>query len=301
VGLLIDCEGTPGGSSLPGTPCNDGDANTTDDQWNSNCNCVGTPVIFDCLGVANGGALPGSPCNDGDPNTMDDSWTSECECTGTAYVVDCMGVVNGSAMPGTPCDDGDASSTGDTWNSDCECAGTLALVDCAGIPGGGAFMDDCGTCAGGSTGVVPNADDDEDGLLPCEDNCRTAFNPGQADFDEDGVGDACDNCVWVYNPDQPDIDGNGVGDACDLQTGLVEFDLNSSFSFHPNPSNGNVQVTCTVPGAKYLRFHNALGALIFEAPVRQQLDLQELAMGVYMVLVLDAEGRPLAQTRLVRQ
>lgn len=162
-------------------------------------------------------------------------------------------------------------------------------------------MDDCGTCAGGNTGVEPNADEDSDGLMACEDNCSTAFNPGQADFDQDGVGDACDNCVWVYNPDQPDIDGNGVGDACDLQTGLVEYDLNSTFSFYPNPTNGNVFVTCSVPGGRTLRFHNALGALVFEAPMRQQLDLQQLAMGVYMVLVLDAEGRPLAQTRLVRQ
>ena len=46
---------------------------------------------------------------------------------------------------------------------------------------------------------------------------------------------------------------------------------------------------------------NALGALVFEAPVRKQMDLRELAMGVYTVLVLDAEGSPLAQTRLVRQ
>jgi hypothetical protein len=142
---------------------------------------------------------------------------------------------------------------------------------------------------------------DQDGLMVCEDNCSAVFNPGQADFDEDGVGDPCDNCVWVYDPLQPDIDGNGVGDACDVLTGLMEYSSTSTFSLYPNPTNGPVIVTCAVDGARSLRFHNALGAVIFQAPVRQQLDLEQLATGVYMVIVLDATGRPLAQTRLVRQ
>jgi hypothetical protein len=37
-----DCQGVAGGSALPGTPCNDGNACTINDQWNSSCQCVGT-------------------------------------------------------------------------------------------------------------------------------------------------------------------------------------------------------------------------------------------------------------------
>jgi len=174
-------------------------------------------------------------------------------------------------------------------------------VDCAGVPGGTATIDDCGTCAGGTTGLIPDDDVDGDDLLECMDNCSTVFNPNQADFDGDGVGDACDNCVWVYNPDQADTDGNGHGNACEAFTGIPSEDNPLSFGFHPNPTLGHVMVNCTLPGARSLRFHNALGALVFEAPLSQRLDLDALALGIYTVLALDAEGRPLAQTRLVRQ
>jgi hypothetical protein len=37
-----DCQGVSGGAALPGTPCNDGNACTTNDQWNTSCQCVGT-------------------------------------------------------------------------------------------------------------------------------------------------------------------------------------------------------------------------------------------------------------------
>lgn len=40
----VDCAGAVGGSSLPGTACNDGNACTTNDTWNSSCQCVGTTV-----------------------------------------------------------------------------------------------------------------------------------------------------------------------------------------------------------------------------------------------------------------
>ena len=38
----IDCAGVAGGTALPGTACNDGNACTTNDLWNANCQCVGT-------------------------------------------------------------------------------------------------------------------------------------------------------------------------------------------------------------------------------------------------------------------
>ncbi len=37
-----DCLGIPGGSALPGTPCDDLDPNTIDDTWGVDCACAGT-------------------------------------------------------------------------------------------------------------------------------------------------------------------------------------------------------------------------------------------------------------------
>ncbi len=37
-----DCLGVPGGTALPGTPCDDGDPNTTNDTWTADCQCAGS-------------------------------------------------------------------------------------------------------------------------------------------------------------------------------------------------------------------------------------------------------------------
>ncbi|MEO8590813.1 MAG: hypothetical protein ABI432_15665, partial [Flavobacteriales bacterium] len=286
---IFDCLGVANGVALPGTACNDNDASTGDDMWNASCLCAGQ--FIDCAGVPGGGAFLDNcaSCVGGNTGLM-------------ACAQDCAGVWGGTSVTGTPCNDGDPFTNNDAWDENCNCVGFLDLQpDCAGIPGGAAFLDDCGICAGGNTGIVPNADPDDDELLNCEDNCSSAFNPSQADFDTDGVGDACDNCGWIYNPDQSDLNHNGVGDLCDVLSSMAEYDTEFSFSFHPNPSLGLVMVQCTVPGVRSLRFHNTIGERVFEAPLRQRLDLEALPQGVYIVLALDAEGRPLAQTRLVRQ
>ena len=41
LGGIDDCAGTPGGTALPGTPCDDGDPCTVNDTWDLSCNCVG--------------------------------------------------------------------------------------------------------------------------------------------------------------------------------------------------------------------------------------------------------------------
>lgn len=38
----LDCQGMAGGPSQPGTACDDGNANTSNDQWSSSCVCIGT-------------------------------------------------------------------------------------------------------------------------------------------------------------------------------------------------------------------------------------------------------------------
>src|SRR5690606_17937262 len=59
-----DCLGQWGGDALPGTPCDDDNSNTTGDTWNSNCQCVGTPIggcsndlVIECTTDANGAEI----------------------------------------------------------------------------------------------------------------------------------------------------------------------------------------------------------------------------------------------------
>lgn len=79
---VVDCEGVQGGSALPGTACDDGNADTTNDTYASSCDCLGE----DCLGVPGGSALPGTPCDDGNPDTSSDTWVTGCTCEGSVGV-----------------------------------------------------------------------------------------------------------------------------------------------------------------------------------------------------------------------
>jgi hypothetical protein len=79
---LVDCLGVPGGNAQPGTPCDDGNADTSNDVYTAACVCAGE----DCEGVLGGSALPSTPCDDGNPETLDDVWVEGCLCDGTVGV-----------------------------------------------------------------------------------------------------------------------------------------------------------------------------------------------------------------------
>jgi len=125
VGLALDCAGVPGGASSPGTPCDDGNSNTGNDTWTTSCMCVG--VAIDCFGVTGGSALPGTVCDDGDSNTGNDMWDANCVCLG--QVIDCTGVIGGGALPGTPCTDSDSTTVNDVWTSTCDCLGSPVGIE----------------------------------------------------------------------------------------------------------------------------------------------------------------------------
>lgn len=291
VGLYPDCTGVIGGENLPGSPCDDGDPDTAQDAYTADCECSG--LLVDCEGVPAGPALPGATCDDGDPDTGNDAWTSTCLCVGEPF--DCLGVAGGIALPGAPCDDGDPATVQDAWTLFCACLGLQ--LDCAGVPSGSAFIDDCGICAGGTTGIEPNPDADADGVYDCDDNCPDIANTDQVDFDFDGIGDLCDNCPWVVNPGQEDDDGDGVGDACD-EIGVGEIGRLPAFIVHPNPTTGLLRCAL-IPGANRILVLDVLGALVAEHAFASVVDLTQLAQGTYGLLVLDADRRPLARARIV--
>jgi len=212
-------------------------------------------------------------------------------------------VANGPAMPGTACNDNNPNTVNDTWSSNCECVGTATDVDCAGVPGGTASIDLCGICSGGTTGLIPNPDQDSDGIPDCMDNCPTSFNPDQADFDGDGVGDSCDNCIWVYNPGQEDSVGDGIGDAC--RAAMANQVEESPAGSHgllvmPNPAHDHVVIQCAGARPGTLRIYEPSGRLVEELPYSERVDVSGLAAGTYMIFAVDAHGKLAGQGRLVK-
>jgi hypothetical protein len=173
------------------------------------------------------------------------------------------------------------------------------VVDCAGVPGGTAFVDGCGICAGGTTGIIPNPDADLDVLLDCADNCPALYNPLQEDFDLDGHGDLCDNCPWLSNPDQADADGDGVGDVCDV-IGIPELGRVPVFTLHPNPTSGLVFFQWSDRSAQRVVLYDVLGSRVKDLPWTGSMDVSDLSTGTYVVVVEDRDGRVMARARLVR-
>ena len=294
IGIIIDCEGTPGGIVLPGTPCDDGDPDTGNDTWQEDCECLGLPI--DCTGVPGGPAMPGTPCDDGNISTGNDRWGNDCACQGEPY--DCLLQPGGPALPGTPCNDGNPMTGNDTWSVFCSCIGTP--LDCAGQVGGTAFVDGCGHCAGGTTGILPDPDADGDAVLDCHDHCPDVFDPLQEDSDQDGVGDACDNCPFVYNPEQVDSTGDGIGDACSTAS-IGEVVPLSRIGVSPNPNGGLLFIDGIEAGARTMTIHDLSGAVVLTARCSSPLNVSTLAAGTYLLVIRDQLGVAMARAPFIRE
>lgn len=90
-----------------GTLCDDGNANTTGDVEDGDCNCVGTACPTE-----------GTACDDGSARTFDDREDGNCNCIGTAC-----------PTLGTACDDGDPNTIDDKEDGRCNCKGRPKPAD----------------------------------------------------------------------------------------------------------------------------------------------------------------------------
>ncbi len=159
--LWCEIAGLKNETSCPaaGTPCDDGDPNTTNDIQDGNCGCVGTPC-----------QTAGSTCDDNNPCTTGDVFDAACNCAGTIQDADGDGVCDADDvcsgfddnLIGTTCDDNDACTSNDQFTNNCLCEGTFT-------------------------------DSDADGVCDADDIC--AGYDDAVDLDMDGTPDGCDACI----------------------------------------------------------------------------------------------------------
>lgn len=83
-------------------------------------------------------------------------------------------------------------------------------LDCSGAAGGDAFVDDCGICSGGTTGITPNSNMDACGVCFGEDDCYGCMLPYALNYDPDAQ---FDDGSCIYNGD---CNGDGVVDVVDI-------------------------------------------------------------------------------------
>ena len=237
----VDCDDNNpnvGAQQTPGTACNDGNPNTTNDVIQADgCTCKGTP-IDPCIGQGgdndndgvcgnvdcddnnpNVGAqqTPGTACNDGNPNTTNDVIQADgCTCKGTP-IDPCIGQggdndndgvcgnvdcddnnpnVGAQQTPGTACNDGNPNTTNDVIQADgCTCKGT-PIDPCIGQ---GGDNDNDGVCG--------NVDcDDFDPTVGNPQTPGTACNDGNPNTINDVIqSDGC-TCAGVPSGPDPDCD-----------------------------------------------------------------------------------------------
>ncbi|WKZ64870.1 MAG: proprotein convertase P-domain-containing protein [Flavobacteriales bacterium] len=185
--LPIDCQGVLGGSAMPGTPCNDGDACTINDTWSPGCACAGT--FQDTDGDLTCDAVDGCPsdpaktapgqCGCGNPDTdTDGDLTADCVDGCPSDPAKTAPGICGCGVPDTDTD------------------GDLA-ADCV----DGCPNDPAKTAPGICGCGVPDSDTDGDALADCVDPC-----PLLAGLQN---GDICD-----ANPDAGYTLGQVAGCAC---------------------------------------------------------------------------------------
>lgn len=276
-----------GSCILPGSPCDDNNANTINDMIDANCNCTGTAIIPGCMNPAacnynplanvedNSCLFPGSPCDDGNPNTMNDSINPDCICAGILIVEGCMdpnsctydslaNVDNNTCIyPDTPCDDNNPDTFNDVLDSLCNCVGTLYVSGCM----------DPNAC---NYNPLANIDD------------QTCILPGSP---------CDDNNVMTIN-DSIDVNCNCVG--IDI-TGLNP--THFEFSIVPNPAKDLITIEVGTAGLKTIKVFDLQGKVLLLKSFQgftELLDCSQLANGSYIVELSNNDSKKIKKLLVQR-
>jgi len=152
--------------------CDDGDANTVNDRYDANCNCVDIPPIPGCTDE--------TACNYQPSANVDDN-----SCDYPEPNFDCE---NNCLVVGEDCNDNNPNTTGDIYDANCNCAG-LAL-----IPG---CTDETACNFEAQATVDDNSCNYPETNFDCDNNCIVTGNTCN-DNNPDTENDIYDkNCVCV--------------------------------------------------------------------------------------------------------
>lgn len=204
-------------------------------ELDCNGDCLGSAFIDDC-GVCADGETEHQPNSNQDCSGM---------CFGTAYVDDCGLCVAGltGILPNTadtlgfitgPAADCSGVCFGNAQFDNCgvcdnnplndcsqDCNGVFggnADFDCAGICGGLAFIDSCGFCSGGTTGMQPNISDSLGVVTgPAADCNGVCFGDAYLDMCGECNSDPTNDCMQ-------DCTGTWGGSAVEDQCGVCDID-----------------------------------------------------------------------------
>jgi hypothetical protein len=104
-----------------------------------------------------------------------------------------------------------------------------------------------------------------------------------------------DFCFWLTAPNQQADRNPADNMQCiyNYNVGIQEIDSTPNFNIFPNPSNGLLNLELNSGGALQIKVYNLLGAPILNiktSDLTSQLDLSNLAKGVYIVEFIDNRG-----------
>lgn len=263
-GPTMDC---PALSANIGDSCDDGNANTQNDEVQADCTCQGTvvPPALDCPTLD---ANIGDGCDDGNVLTIDDEVQADCSCAGTIPppVYDCPVL---TANIGDACNDGNAVTEDDIVTADCNCEGTVspASFDCPALSAN--IGESCDDGNSDSNNDQVTVDCKCEGVIPSTYYDCPTINKNFADRCDDGNADTFNDriqndCTCSGEIVDEDLIAHWAFEACDpgmqydeltadtyLQPGVEEVNasvfLNSGMhSCNPGPdllnANGNVAV-----------------------------------------------------------
>jgi hypothetical protein len=312
-----------GSCTLPGEPCDDGNAMTGFDMLTADCACVGMlmgctePIAcnYNMMALLDDGSclIVGDVCDDGNEQTLNDMWSVDCVCVGDIVGCTAMSACNYNpnatlgdftcVFPGDACDDGLAETINDVYGLDCMCMGEI--VTTAGCTDPAACNYDMNAGADdGSCFFVGSPCDDGDmmtindvvtvdcicqgemiTILGCTD-VNACNYLSEATMDDGScffVGDACD-----------DGDANTSGDVynanCECEGVVSVEEIQAAISLYPNPASTEVIVTINGLAPNEVQIFDATGRFVMSAQRTSRIDIHALAAGAYTFRVMQEGG-----------